>query len=72
MTSRPSTKAAGSEYCATSGVDVLARRFRLASDTCIVRESMNLKVCQYQLLLISNGLFEETNEYRIFSKVFYN
>ena len=71
MTSRPSTKAAGSEYCATSGVDVLARRFRLASDTCIVRESMNLKVCQYQLL-ISNGLFEEADEYQIFSKVFYN
>ena len=37
----------------------------------IVRESANVKVCQYQVM-ISNGLFEETNEQRIFSKVFYN
>ena len=58
-------------YCATLGVDVLARRFRLASNRYIVRESANVKVCQYQVMM-SNGLFEETNEKRIFSKVFYN
>ena len=37
----------------------------------IHRESANVKVCQYQVMM-SNGLFEETNEKRIFSKVFYN
>ena len=57
--------------CATLGVDVLARRFRLAWNRYIVRESANVKVCQYQVM-ISNGLFEETNEQRFFSKVFYN
>ena len=57
--------------CATLGVDALARRFRLAWNRYIVRESANVKVCQYQVM-ISNGLFEETNEQRIFSKVFYN
>ena len=51
-------------YCATSGVDVLARRFRFTSDTLFV------KVCQHQRM-IGNGLFEETNEECIFSKVFY-
>ena len=50
---------------------MLARRFRLAWNRYIVRESANVKVCQYQVM-ISNGLFEETNEQRIFSKVFYN
>ena len=47
-----------------SGVDVLASRFRLALD----------RTCQYQVyqVMISNGLFEETNEQCIFSKVFYN
>ena len=58
-------------YCATSGVDVLVRRFRLASNRYIVCESVNIKVCQYQIM-ISNGLFEETSERSIFSKVFYN
>ena len=58
-------------YCATSGMDVLARRFRLASNRYIVCESVNIKVCQYQIM-ISNGLFEETNEQSIFSEVFYN
>ena len=58
-------------YCATSGVDVIARTFRLASNRYIVRESANVKVCPYQVM-ISNGLFEETNEQHIFSKVFYN
>ena len=52
-------------YYATSGVDVLARRLRLASNTYIVCESANKKVCQYQVM-ISNGLFEETNEQHIF------
>ena len=39
--------------------------------TYIVRENANVKLCQYQIM-ISNGLFEETNEQRIFSKVFYD
>ena len=56
-------------YCATSGVNVLARRFRLASNRYIVHESTNVKVRKYQVM-ISNGLFEETNEQRIFSKHF--
>ena len=54
-----------------SGVDVLAWRFRLASNRYTVHESANAKVCQYQQIL-SNGLFEETNEQNIFSRVFYN
>ena len=58
-------------FCATSGVDVLARRFRLASNRYIVCESANIKVCRYHKM-ISNGLFEETNERSIFSEVFYN
>ena len=48
-------------YCATSGINVLGRYN--------VRESANVKVCQYQVM-ISNGLFEENNEQRIFSKYF--
>ena len=55
-------------YSVTSGVNVLARRFKLALNRCIACESKNVKVCQYQV--ISNGLFEETNEQYIFSKVF--
>ena len=51
--------------CATSAVDALVTRFRLASNKYIVRESANVKVCQYQVM-ISNDLFEETNEQRIF------
>ena len=58
-------------YCATSGVDVLARRFNLAANRYIVCESANVKVCHYQVT-ISNVLFEETNEQGIFCKVFYN
>ena len=58
-------------YCATSGVNVLATIFRLPSNRFTVHESANVKVCQYQVML-SNGLFEETNEHCIFSKVFYN
>ena len=59
-------------YCAMPGVDVLAaRRFRLASNRYIVCASANVKLYPYQTM-ISNGLFEETNEQRIFSKVFCN
>ena len=58
-------------YCATSGVDLLARRFRLALNRYIVCESANVKVCKYQVMK-SNGLFEGTNEQHIFSEVFYN
>ena len=43
----------------------------LASNIYIVHESANIKVCPYQVM-ISNVLFEETNEQRIFSKAFYN
>ena len=53
------------------GVDVLARRFILASNRCIVHGSANVKLCPYQVM-ISNGLFEETNEQQIFSKVSYD
>ena len=75
-TSGLTTKAAGREVLllsATSGVDVdvIARRFSLASSRYIVRESTNVKVCHCQVI-ISNCLFEETNEQSIFSKVFYN
>ena len=58
-------------YCATSGVDVLETRFRLALNRYIVCESVNIEVCWYQIM-ITNSLFEETNEQSIFSKVFYN
>ena len=58
-------------YCATSVVDVLASRFMLASNKYIVRENANVKVRKYQVMMI-NGLFKETNEQCIFSKVFYN
>ena len=54
-----------------SGVDVLARRFRLASNRYIVQKSVNIKEFQYQVM-IRNGLFEETNEQCIYSKVFCN
>ena len=43
----------------------------LASNIYIVHESANIKVCPYRVM-ISNVLFEETNEQRIFSKAFYN
>ena len=58
-------------HCAMSGINVLAKRFRLASNRYIVRESANMEVCQYQVM-ISYGLFERINEECIFSKVFYN
>ena len=54
-----------------SGVDVLARRFKLALNRCIVYEKVNVKVSQYQVMK-SNGLFEETTKQHIFSKVFCN
>ena len=53
-------------YCAMSGVDLLGRRFSLASNRHIFRGSANVKLCPYQAM-ISNGLFEETNEQRTFS-----
>ena len=56
-------------YCATSAVNVLDRRFRLALNKYNGRESVNIKACQYQVI-IGNGLFEETNEQQIFSKYF--
>ena len=58
-------------YCATSGVTALARKSRLASNRCIVRETANVKVWQYQVMT-SNGLFEETNEQHYFFYTFYN
>ena len=58
-------------YASRSGVDVSARRFRFASKRYVVRESANMKVSSYQVM-ISNVLYEETNEQHIFSKVFYN
>ena len=58
-------------YCTMSGVDVLATRFRMALNRYIAHESANVKVCQYQVM-ISNVLFEETNEQHTFSKVFYD
>ena len=54
-----------------SGVNVLARSFRLASNRYIFRESAYMKVCPYQVM-IRNCFFEETNEQHIFSKVFCN
>ena len=59
------------QNCATSQFDVLARSFRLASNRYIVHGSANVKVCQYQGM-ISNSLFEETNEQHILPKVFCN
>ena len=44
-------------YCATPGVSVLARRFRLASNRYIVHKSANVKVCQYQIMT-SNGFLK--------------
>ena len=41
----------------------------LASNRYIVYEIANVKVCYYQVM-ISNGLFEETNEQRFFLKYF--
>ena len=58
-------------YCAMSVIDVLVRRFRLALNRYIVCESANVKVCQYHVM-IRDGLFEETNQQHIFSKVFCN
>ena len=52
-----------------SGVDALARRFRMASNRYIICETAKTKVCQYQVM-IRYGLLEETNEQCILSKVF--
>ena len=56
-------------YCAMQGVDVLARRFRLASNRYIIHGNVNIKVCLCQVM-ITNGLFEETNEQHNFRKYF--
>ena len=50
-------------YCATSEIDILARRFSLTSNRYILRESANVKVSKYQIM-ISDSLFDVT----IFSK----
>ena len=47
-------------YCPGSGIDVLARRFRLALNRYIVCRNGNVKECQYEVMK-SIGLFEETN-----------
>ena len=56
-------------YFTTSGVNVLARRFRLAPNRYIACEKANVKVCQHQEI-ISAVLFDETNERHI--SVFHN
>ena len=43
----------------------------LIFEALIVHESVNMKVCLYQVVM-SSGLFEETNEQHTFSKIFYN
>ena len=45
--------------------DVLARRYRLASNKYTVCKSANMKVYQSSVM-ISNSLYEETNEQYIF------
>ena len=52
-----------------SWVDVLGRKFTLALSRYIVCESADIKLCPYQVM-ITNILFVETNEQRIFCKVF--
>ena len=46
-------------YCAMLGVDKLVRRFRLAWNRYLGCESVNIKVCLYQVM-ISKGLCDET------------
>ena len=58
-------------YSAMSRVDVLARRFRVASNRYIVCESASIKVCLYEVM-VSSDLFEKSNEQHIFFKAFYN
>ena len=57
-------------YCATSQVDVLARRFSLASNRYIVYESAIVKECQYQGMILVYLRKLMSNIF--FSKVFYN
>ena len=54
-------------YCAVSGVDVVAWRFRLDLHRYIF--CANVKVCQCQVM-ISNGLLEETMSNVFFLKYF--
>ena len=77
-TSGPKMKAAGSEVllevvlCNVRSRFTIARRFRFALNRYIFSESANVKkVCQYQVI-ISNALFEESNNSVIFSKIFCN
>ena len=39
-------------YCATSGVEVLTRRIRLAASRYIVHESATIKVCLYEVTIM--------------------
>ena len=57
-------------YCTTSQVDVLARRFSLASNRYIVHESAIVKECQYQGMILVYLRKLMSNIF--FSKVFYN
>ena len=61
-------------YCAKSGVSVLARRFRFASNKYIVCESANVKLCQYQVMISNRYLRKlmSTNFFPSRLKVFYN
>ena len=49
----------------------ISEGIQISFEQIIVRESANVKVSPYQVM-ISNSLFEEANEQRVFSEVFYN
>ena len=50
---QPAVRIFSKWYCARSSVDVLlARRFKLASNRYIVRKNANVKLCQYQLMIM--------------------
>ena len=57
-------------YCATLGVDVLARSFRLASNRYIVRESAYIKVCPYQVMIRNGELMRKLMSNIFFLKYF--
>ena len=59
-TSGPTTKAAGSEVRLNVRSRCISQEGLFSFEKIIVRESANVKVCQHQVM-ISNGLFEETN-----------
>ena len=54
-------------YCVMSGVDVLGRRFRFASNRYIVCEIVNIKLCPFQVM-ISSILFEAI---KLMSNIFF-